>query len=138
MKKKILIIIIVTIFIISFLVYGFLEANNIEGKYTLNLINKTKTIEIIKNDIVIEINDKKKINKIYNILKELNTNKESYYESPLNASNLIKITFKGRKDKKDIYLYIKDNKYYIEQPYNGVYEIDEEKYNKIKEYLNEG
>lgn len=34
-----------------------------------------------------------------------------------------------------IYMYIKDDRYYIEQPYNGIYQITYDEYNSIAKYV---
>ncbi|NMA50361.1 MAG: DUF5301 domain-containing protein [Mollicutes bacterium] len=139
MKRKIFLIIITILFIVVFLGYLALVSNNNIGKYTLNLItDEDIIINFIRGeDILKEINSKKNIKQIYSVLKELNTNKESYYDNPLNPEELYQMNIKGRRKEIIIYFYKKENKYYIEQPYNGIYKINEEKYNFLKDYINE-
>ena len=43
------------------------------------------------------------------------------------------VNFKGTEQV--MYLYTKSDKYYIEKPYDGIYEITQEEYNNILKYL---
>lgn len=55
---------------------------------------------------------------------------------PVNVENEIKINFKITNNEiKTIYVYKRKNKHYIEQPYNGIYEISEDEYNSIEKYI---
>ena len=64
------------------------------------------------------------------------TGKESVQDSPVNVEDEIAIQI-SLSDKKVITLfaYEKHSKYFIEMPYNGIYEMEEEAYNILKEYL---
>ena len=64
------------------------------------------------------------------------TGKESVQDSPVNVEDEIAIHI-SLSDKKVITLfaYKKHSKYFIEMPYNGIYEIEEETYNILKEHL---
>lgn len=64
------------------------------------------------------------------------TGKESVQDSPVNVEDEIAIHI-SLSDKKVITLFVyeKHSKYFIEMPYNGIYEMEEEAYNILKEYL---
>ena len=85
--------------------------------------------------IVIEQKDIKHLLKtIYGV--KMITGKESVQDSPVNVEDEIAIHI-SLSDKKVITLfaYKKHSKYFIEMPYNGIYEIEEETYNILKEHL---
>lgn len=99
--------------------------------------SKTYTIDIFKLDEVssitidtlsqydniIEVNDKETIKKIYNIFNNKETNIESINDNPTNPEILFIVTFYNNEgEHKSSYIYKKNNKYYLEQPYNGIYE----------------
>lgn len=62
------------------------------------------------------------------------TKQESIQDAPTNAENIIKIDFCFKEGgASTIFVYQKKNKYYIEQPYNGIYSISEEEYHQIEQ-----
>ena len=63
------------------------------------------------------------------------TQEQSIQDSPVNAEDEIKIDIDFRNRTSTIFVYKKRSKYYIEQPYNGIYKISEEEYNKILGYI---
>ena len=56
------------------------------------------------------------------------TTKESISDSPRNATNEINFEFNFKQGASRISVYKKNDKYYLEQAYNGIYEISEEEY----------
>lgn len=56
------------------------------------------------------------------------TKKESISDSPVNATDKLKFDFNFEQGASTISVYQKKGKYYLEQPYNGIYEISEEEY----------
>lgn len=91
-----------------------------------------------------EYTDKETIDKIYNIFRDLLTNVLSKSDTPDNPEELYKIIFFNSENmlvesdndifKAIVYVYKKDNKYYAEEPKNGIYQITEETFNTIKNY----
>ena len=83
-------------------------------------------------------NDKEEIESLLNVIYgvKMITTKESVQDSPVNVEDEIAIHI-SLSDKKVITLfaYKKHSKYFIEMPYNGIYEIEEETYNILKEHL---
>lgn len=133
MKKK---------FIIA-LISGILLLVGIET--TLYFVNKPKiTLNLpnIENLKSINIENKKieepeKIKEIIEILskKDRTTKKASIQDAPINTDETIKIEFHFiEQGTSTLFVYERSNHFYIEQPYNGVYEITESEYNKIKSY----
>ena len=60
------------------------------------------------------------------------TQKDSIQDVPVNVENEIKIDFISEKRTSTIFVYKKAGKYYIEQPYNGIYQISTDEYNSIE------
>lgn len=68
---------------------------------------------------------------IYQILQgeDRSTRKESVQDYPVNAERVFQMDFVWKEGKTStVFAYQKGGKYYIEQPYNGIYEIAEEEY----------
>ena len=86
-----------------------------------------------------EYNDKETIEKIYNIFAGLETTIPSTTYNPENPSEMYAIFFDTNEDEERFEYYIdiykKDSKYYVEQRYNGIYEVTEEDFNLIKSYI---
>ena len=131
---------------IIFIMVLFLCIGAVGGIYCYNKLNKrTYSLELpIAEEILnitlenIDINDSQKIKNIVDILGGIKrvTKKESIQDMPVNAENEIKINFKTANNEiKTIFVYKRKNKYYIEQPYNGIYEISQDEYNSIEKYI---
>ena len=135
MKKLVL-----YVLICGFIVIGTTACGK-DKEYTLN-IGKLEEISSItidtlaQEDNIKEFNDKTSINKIYNIFSEKTTNVESINDNPSNPDVLYLIRFNNSNDEsKSAYVYKKGNKYYIEQPYNGIYKITEEEYKTVEKFV---
>lgn len=64
------------------------------------------------------------------------TETESIQDSPVNVYNEIKINFYSDKENiSTLFVYKRNFKYYIEQPYNGIYKISADEYNSIEKYV---
>ena len=118
--------------------------------FKLNLLDREDILKLgidtyALNDNYFEITDKNIIDKIYNIFDGLETKKVSKTYNPENPDELYKVKFicdptkllysdKVREDTV-IEIYRKEDKYYAEQRYNGIYEITEVDFNNIKSYI---
>ena len=64
------------------------------------------------------------------------TKNESIQDAPVNVENEIKVDFYLLdKETSTLFVYIKNDKYYIEQPYNGIYQMSGDEYNSIEKYI---
>ena len=114
-----------------------------------NLFDRSEIIKVVidnysqyKNNF--EYTDKDIIDKVYNLFKDLKTNVASKSDEPENPEELYKVTFFNSENmliesdndifKAIVYVYKRDNKYYVEEPKNGIYEVTEETFNNIKNY----
>lgn len=107
--------------------------------YELKLPNAEILEKItIKGDNTKTIEKETEIKKLLDNLSKINriTQKESVQDTPVKATNIITIncTFKTAGNSV-IFAYKKKNKYYMEEPYNGIYDIKEEDYNYIRNFI---
>ncbi len=109
--------------------------------YTINLF-KLEEISSITIDTLAqydnekEFKDEETIKEIYEIFANKKTHIESVNDVPVNPDILYFVKFKNdSEDSKLSYIYKKDNQYYIEQPYNGVYQVTEDEYTKIEKFI---
>lgn len=140
MKKKKIIFVIILFMCIG-AVLGIVCYNKLnKSSYTLNLpsADSVYNITLEQNGKSIEIVENEKIKDIVDIVVAVKrtTKQESIQDSPINVENEIKIDFKNNENKTaTVFVYEKKDKYYIEQPYNGIYRISQDEYNSIEKYL---
>ena len=122
-------------------VLGILYFNKInKSSYTLNIPSDDSvySINLEQNGKRIEVSEQDKIKDIIYIISEVKrtTTNESIQDSPINVENEIKIDFKYKENKTStVFVYKKKGKYFIEQPYNGIYRISPDEYNSIEKYI---
>ena len=137
-EKMIFIIILLVCGGVALLILYFNKINKFS--YTLNIPSDDSvySINLEQNGKIIEINEQDKIKDIIYIINDVKrtTNIESMQDSPINAENEIKINFEYEKNKTlTVFVYKKKGKYFIEQPYNGMYRISPDEYNSIEKYI---
>ena len=88
-------------------------------------------------DNVTEFDDKEDIAKIYHIFRNQTTTQESINDNPVNPDILFLVTFKKNDETTKVYIYKKNNQYYIEQPYNGIYTIAKRDFETIQNLVTE-
>ncbi|MBO5477462.1 MAG: DUF5301 domain-containing protein [Clostridia bacterium] len=81
-------------------------------------------IEVSSRGLILEI--------VENITSERTTKTKSVNDTP-NCEEYYKVTFV--ETNQVIYVYEKDGQCYIEEPYNGIYEITRDEFDKIMQYL---
>ncbi len=140
MKKETKITIIIFLILLFFITFISIVSN--KKNYELNLPEqgKLKSINIETQTNQKEIADDKEIQDIIYILtnsgKGRNTKQESINDFPVNTENIITIKFNFEEmGTSIIFVYIRNNNYYIEQPYNGIYKISGDEYNSIEKYI---
>lgn len=116
-----------------------------KSSYALNLpsADSVNSIIIKQNDKNVDLSDEEIIKDIINVLGAVKrtTKEESIQDSPTNVDNEIQVDFKFKNNEttKDgtstIFVYEKKGKYYIEQPYNGIYRISADEYNSVEKHL---
>lgn len=111
-----------------------------KSSYTLNIPSDDSVynINLEQNGKKIEVSEQDKIKDIIYIISEVKrtTTSESIQDSPINVENEIKIDFKYKENKTStVFVYKKKGKYFIEQPYNGIYRVSPDEYNSIEKYI---
>jgi len=138
---KILSIIYLSLLILSVLFMGvYSEFPTINtNQYTLQLplmegSFETITIEQNGNEKIIE--NIKEIKDIVYILSEpeRKTRTQSIQDFPTNVEDVISVHFNCG-EILTLYVYEKNNEYFIEQAYNGIYRISADEYNSIEKYI---
>ena len=93
--------------------------------YSLNLPTLSDTFSMALDGHILQDN----MDSIYNVLGGKTTNMESVQDSPVHADTYKTIEIKTNNGESyTLFLYEYKNKYYIEQPYNGIYKITKEEY----------
>ena len=140
MKKGTKIAIIIFLILLFFITFILIVSN--KRNYELNLPKQEKlksiTIETQANQK--EIIDTQEIQDIIYILnnsgKGRNTKQESINDFPVNTEKIITVKFNFEEEGTSIiFVYIRNDNYYIEQPYNGIYKISGDEYNSIEKYI---
>lgn len=139
MKKKVIIYITI-LFICIGAIAGIYCFNKTE--YSLNLPKENNVssvaLEYSGSKITIETNENitSIINKLAN--EGRTTKKESIQDSPVNVEDEMVVNFYFDEENSSVvFVYKKNSKYYIEQPYNGIYEITQEEYTDIVKFYQE-
>lgn len=109
------------------------------NQYTLQLPlmeGSFETITIEQNEIEATIENRNEINDIINILSGTGrkTRTESIQDFPTNVENVISVHFNCG-EIFTLFVYEKNNEYFIEQAYNGIYRISADEYNSIEKYI---
>lgn len=95
------------------------------------------------NNIRITITDTEEIKNISDSIKSNSkkTNKDSFGETPINREHYIILEFlystDGVKVPQVNYMYKQKDRYYIERPYDGIWNITEESYDNIDTLINQ-
>ena len=117
------------------------EELNKNKEYVINLF-ELKEISSITIDTLAqydnkkEFKDKESIEEIYEVFADKKTHIESVNDIPVNPDILYFVKFKNDSGNyKSAYIYKKDNQYYIEQPYNGIYQVTEDEYTRIEKVV---
>ena len=119
----------------------FEEELNKNKEYAINLFELEEissiTIDTLAQyDNEKEFKDEETIEEIYEVFADKKTSIESVNDIPVNPDILYVVKLKNNSGNyKSAYIYKKDNQYYIEQPYNGIYQVTEDEYTKIEKII---
>ena len=74
---------------------------------------------------------------VFDILANLGDGTESINDFPVNSTKIVKINLiYSSNSNEEVFAYIRDNKYYFDIPYGGIFVTTEENYNKINDIFN--
>ena len=93
-------------------------------------------MEISEGNIIKGITNKDDIKLVFDILNNLGEGTESINDFPVNSTKIVKINLRYSNSNVEVFAYIRDNKYYFERPYVGIFSTTEENYNKINDIFN--
>lgn len=140
MKKRDLFLILLIGLIIIFIVLGAKYHFRDRRTYELNLplVEEVTKITLEEDDDKASITNVNQIDNILDTLKGVKriTEIESIQDYPVNADDVIIVRlYSGETLISFVFLYERKDKYYIEQPYNGIYKIYESEYEIIDNYI---
>lgn len=98
-------------------------------------LEKVDQIEISNGDSSYKIDSKDKIDNIIKSLEEVRSTKRQSTNDYPNVDEYITIGIQKDDNVHTYYIYDKDDKFYIEEPYVGIWELDDEIYDKLTKKL---
>lgn len=141
MKKKLKFFIgIAIIMVVVLAIFIVVQINQETYEITIPSLDEITLVSIdslSQYDNVTEFDDKEEIAKIYHIFRNQTTTQESINDNPVNPDILFLVTFKKNDETTKVYIYKKNNQYYIEQPYNGIYTIARKDFETIQNLVTE-
>lgn len=141
MKKKLKFFIgIAIIMVVVLAIFIAVQINQETYEITIPSLDEVTLVSIdslSQYDNVTEFDDKEEIAKIYHIFRNQTTTQESINDNPVNPDILFLVTFKKNDETTKVYIYKKNNQYYIEQPYNGIYTIAKKDFETIQNLVTE-
>ena len=133
-KKEIIKLIVIIAFAAIMCGVVYVLSNN--KKINLPKMREFEEVLIKEDNRAVTISDKKEIEKIYKIVENKKSMKKSVTDTPKDVKKLTKISFIIGDDEKNIMnIYMKDDMYYLEQPYNGIFKLSKKEYEDIMMYL---
>lgn len=140
MKGKNIVILIAFILVILIFTLCFAIIN--KPKYNLKLpeISDVSSIFVTLNDNEVKLDKEEEITSIITTLMSngRTTKIESIQDFPVNVSNVITIKIYHKSSgNSTLFVYERKRNYYLEQPYNGIYEISSDEYNSILNFTKE-
>ena len=108
--------------------------------YTISVpdASQINKIELMENGRTVSLSDDMSINIIANALKnaDTQTNNESIQDFPVNAEDIVSINMTLEDNSVfSVFIYERRDRYYMEQPYNGIYNMKERDYETIEEFV---
>ena len=141
MKKKLKFFIgIAIIMVVVLAIFIAVQINQETYEITIQSLDEITLVSIdslSQYDNVTEFDGKEEIAKIYHIFRNQTTTQESINDNPVNPDILFLVTFKKNDETTKVYIYKKNNQYYIEQPYNGIYTIAKRDFETIQNLVTE-
>ena len=119
---------------IMFIIYKSNE--KVRDIYAVVFVTDIDKMEMSEGDIIKEITSKDDIELVFDILANLGEGTESINDSPVNSKGIVKINLRYSNSNEVVFAYIRNNKYFFEKPYGGIFLTTEENYNKINDIFN--
>ena len=126
----------IVIIALSGIMFGVVYVLLNNKEINLPKMEEVEKVLIKEDNRVVTISNKKEIEKIYKIIENKKSMKKSVTDTPKDVKKLTKISFIIGDDEKNIMnIYMKDDMYYLEQPYNGIFKLSKKEYEDIMMYL---
>ncbi len=140
MKKQIKIIIFILILMLFTTGCDFFTKEE-EYKYKLSLYNINEIVSVgintlAQNDNKVEIYDGSTIKVIYYMFENKQTNKKASDDPPMDVDVLYQVSFNTEKLTRTLFIYKKDDKYFIEETGEGLYTSSEKDFEKLESIIN--
>lgn len=122
--KKANLFFLITMIVIGCFLSGCAEKNNAEiVKESSNLqeINLT-----LYNGKSVNVTESEKVEDIVKVINSAESTKEESVQDVPNAKQYGKIILVSKEDERTLYYYEREGKYYIEEPYVGIYQCDQD------------
>lgn len=140
MKGKNIVILIAFILVILIFTLCFAIINKLKYNLKLPEISDVSSIFVTLNDNEVKLDKEEEITSIITTLMSngRTTKIESIQDFPVNVSNVITIKIYHKSSgNSTLFVYERKGNYYLEQPYNGIYEISSDEYNSILNFTKE-
>ncbi len=139
-KKSILAVMVLVIFALAIGSFIYVYQHRDRQTYCMDqpAIETVKSISIEQNAEGVTYTDTEDIKNLLKVIYgvKMITEKDSIQDSPVNVEDEIAIHISLTDENVvTLFTYKRNFKYYIEMPYNGIYDIDEETYSILKEHL---
>lgn len=116
------------LFLITMMICTFILSGCVQKEKTNKTIQSSKleaiTITSFDEDII-EVTDSTKIQDIVNVINNAKRTKDESTQDVPDVEKYGKITFVSKDDDRILYYYQKNKKWYIEEPYVGIYECSQ-------------
>ena len=140
MKGKNIVILIAFILVILIFTLCFAIINKLKYNLKLPEISDVSSIFVTLNNNEVKLDKEEEITSIITTLMSngRTTKIESIQDFPVNVSNVITIKIYHKSSgSSTLFVYERKGNYYLEQPYNGIYEISSDEYNSILNFTKE-
>ena len=141
LKRSGLLIVIVAFLITSFVFYQSSQEQKVTYMLHIPDIEMLESITVEENDVTVTVSNHDSMVNILTALKQIDrsTNDGGIDDYPANANDIIRIEFINGTARDiaftPIFIYKRNWKYFIEQAYNGVYQISKQEYQALLEVL---
>lgn len=114
------------LFLITMMICTFIFSGCAQ-KEKANIVMQSSKLEAITitlfNEDIIEVTDSTKIQDIVNVINNAKQTKDESTQDVPDVEKYGKITFVSKGNDRILYYYEKNKKWYIEEPYVGIYEL---------------
>ncbi len=137
-KKKSILILVALVLVVVVWVYVYQHRDRRTYCLESPVIETVESIAVEQDTEVVTYTDTENIKNLLKVIYgvKMITEKESIQDNPVNVRDEMAIHISLSDERViTLFAYEKNFKYFIEMPYNGIYDIDEGTYTTLQEYL---